>query len=84
MKVKRTDNPQDYFDDLEAVFKTPEFQKLLNNHIYGNVDYDIFIKIFVMYFIVYIQAENKNAVESTVKKLLTDKNSRKKFLELKF
>lgn len=79
---KITDNPQDFFDDIEILFKTKEFQKLLDSYIYNNVDFDIFTKIFVMYFIVYIQSSEKNSVEKKVKELLKNKNSRKDILKL--
>lgn len=79
---KTTDDPQTFFDDIQDLFKTKEFQKLLDNHIYNNIDFDIFTKIFVMYFIVYIQSSEKNKVEQKVKEILKNKDSRQNILRL--
>lgn len=78
MKVKRTDNPQEFFDDLETLFKTQEFQNVLNKYIYSNVDFDIFSMIFIVYFICYIQSTKKELVTETVKKVIKNPNLRKR------
>lgn len=77
MSLKRTDNPQDFFNDLDRLFRTTEFQSVLDKYIYGNIDYDIFSMIFIVYFMIFIQTKDKSRVSEIVKNVLKNKNKRR-------